>query len=280
VTNPAPPDSEFTLFATLIEREAGIHLSPAKKALLTSRLLARLRLLGMKSFGAYYRHVVHDDREELVQLLDAICTNETHFFREPHHFDFLTRQAVPRWQMEAREGRREKRIRVWSAGCSSGEEPYSLAMTLGGLLPAGEGWTVDILATDLSTRILAKARAGIYPEARLTDVPLAVRRRCFLRGTNTQEGKVKIAPEVANLVRFERLNLTDDAYSVPSGLDLVLCRNVLIYFQPELRRRVMERLCGHLAVGGYFLLGHAESLAPSALPVRTCLPTVYQKVRK
>jgi chemotaxis protein methyltransferase CheR len=274
----APSDAEFALFATLIEREAGIHLSESKKALLGSRLLARLRTLGMDSFGAYYRHVIHDHRDELVQLLDAICTNETHFFREPHHFDLLAQDLVPRWRADAREGRRERRVRVWSAGCSSGEEPYSLAILLGAALPASEGWRVEILATDLSTRVLAKAQAAVYPLDRLRDVPLAERRKAFLRGTGPQAGKIKIAPELRGLVRFERLNLTETSYPVPGGLDLVLCRNVLIYFGAELRRRVVTRLCALLAPGGHLFLGHAESLPPTGLPLKTRMPTVYERI--
>jgi chemotaxis protein methyltransferase CheR len=261
-----PSDAEFALFATLIEREAGIHLTPAKKALLGSRLLARLRTLGLDSFGAYYQHV-QGDRHELVQLLDAICTNETHFFREPHHFELLSGDLVPRWRADAREGRRERRVRVWSAGCSSGEEPYSLAMLL-----------AAALATDLSTRVLAKAEAAIYPVDRLRDVPLEQRRRAFLRGTGPQTGQVKVAPEVRQLVRFERLNLTAASYPVPPGLDLVLCRNVLIYFNADLRKRVVTRLCGLLAPGGHLFLGHAESLPPAGLPVVTRMPTVYERV--
>ncbi len=273
-----PSDVEFTLFATLIEREAGIHLSPAKKALLAGRLAARLRGLGMTSFGAYYRHVLHDDAEELVQLIDAVCTNETHFFREPHHFQLIAQELAPRWRTQAQEGRRARRVRVWSAGCSTGEEPYSLAMQLRASLPESEGWQLEVFASDLSTRVLARAQAAVYPVERIRDVPLEQRRRAFLRGTGPQLGKVKVVPELRQLVRFERLNLSAPSYPVPAGLDLVLCRNVLIYFRPELRRRVIAQLCAHLAPGGHLFLGHAESLQPSGLPLRTRMPTVYERV--
>jgi chemotaxis protein methyltransferase CheR len=275
-----PSDSEFALFATLIEREAGIHLSTAKKALLSCRLAARLRELRLASFGSYYRFVVNDEQGggcELVRLLDAVATNETHFFREPHHFELIASSLAPRWRSEAQAGRRDRRVRVWSAGCSTGEEPYTLAIQLRACLPESEGWHIEIFASDLSTKALARAEAAVYPAERLREVPHAQRRRAFLRGTGPQAGRIKVVPELRQLVRFERLNLSAPSYPMPTGLDLVLCRNVLIYFRPELRRRVVEQLCTHLAPGGHLFLGHAESLHSAGLPLRTRVPTVYQR---
>lgn len=275
----APSDAEFGLLAALIERESGIHLSPAKKALLTGRLSGRVRQGGFNSFGAYYRHVAGAGRDELTHLIDAVCTNETHFFREPHHFDFLAGVMVPRWVAEARAGRRERRVRVWSAGCSTGEEPYSLAMQLAESLPWSEGWKIDVLATDLSTRVLARAQQAIYPGERLAEVPVPFRRKYLLRGTGPQSGKVRVAPAVRALVRFQRHNLSSPfVASHLTDLDLVTCRNVLIYFRPELRQQVIERIATQLAPGGYLLLGHAESLPPSSEWARTGMPTVYQRM--
>jgi chemotaxis protein methyltransferase CheR len=276
-----PSDAEFALLATLIEREAGIHLTPPKKALLASRLAARLRELRLPSYGAYYRFVGADHASgggELTRLLDAVCTHETHFFREPHHFELIARDLAPGWRAAAREGRRERRVRVWSAGCSSGEEPYTLAMLLRTVLPERDGWHIEILATDLSTRVLARAEAAVYPSERLREVPIEHRRRAFLRGTGAQAGRIKIVPELRRLVTFQRLNLSAPGYAVPAGLDLVLCRNVLIYFRPELRRKVVEELCSHLAPGGHLFLGHAESLHSAGLPLVTRVPTVYQRL--
>ena len=275
---PRPPsDAEFARFRGLIEREAGIYLGDSKKALLTARLIHRIRELGLPSFAAYLRHVTDDDPAERVRMLDRICTNETHFFREPHHFQLLEQQALPRWIEAARAGRRPRRIQAWSAGCATGEEPYSLAMTLLAALPADEAWDVSILATDLSTRALAHAEAAIYSDQRASTVPAAMRKAYLLRGVGTQSGNVKIAPEARTRVRFERLNLATDPY-VGGTVDLIMCRNVLIYFRAETRAQVIARMTDRLPIGGYLFLGHAESLPSGELPLRTVMPTVYQRV--
>ena len=273
-----PSDGEFTLLQTLIEREAGIHLAPAKKPLLVNRLRQRLRVLGITSFGAYYRRIVHETEDELVHLLDAICTYETHFFREPHHFEFLSETLLPRWKRDAAEGRREKRVRLWSAGCSTGEEPYSLSMLLLDRLPVSEGWSHEIHATDLSTKVLAKAETAIYAADRLAEVPVPYHKAFLLRGVGAQEGRFRVSPEARGSVRFERLNLTDHRYAMPSQLDLLLCRHVLIYFRPDTRARVVAQLVQHLRPGGLLFLGHAESLQPPLPFLRSVIPTVYQYV--
>jgi chemotaxis protein methyltransferase CheR len=274
----APPtDAEFARFRTLIEREAGIYLADSKKPLLTARLIHRVRELGLSSFGAYLRYVLDEQSDERVGMLDRICTNETHFFREPHHFDLLAQRVVPRWVAAANAGRRPRRILAWSAGCATGEEPYSLAMALLAALPDPDAWEVSILATDLSTRALGKAEAAVYSAERAGSVPAAMRRPYLLRGVGSQRGNVKVAPEVRARVRFERLNLTSDSYRAGPALDLVFCRNVLIYFRADTRAQVIERMTGRLAADGLLFLGHAESLPPSGLPLRTVMPTVYQR---
>ncbi len=277
---PAPPtELEFAKFRALIEREAGIFLADTKKPLLTARLLPRLRELGLREFGSYLRRVDADDAER-VRMVDRICTNETQFFREPHHLDLLAHRIVPQWIAEARTGRRARKIQVWSAGCSTGEEPYSIAMTLLTALPPGEGWEISILATDLSTRALDRAGSATYPEERVANVPLTMRKSYLLRGVGNQRGNVRIAPEVRGLVRFDRVNLTDEDYPVPQVLDLVFCRNVMIYFRAELRARVIAQLTARLPIGGHLFLGHAESLPQTSLPLRTVIPTVYQRVER
>jgi chemotaxis protein methyltransferase CheR len=156
-------EGEYGLFQKLVFREAGIHLGDVKRALVAARLLRRLRELELTSYGTYYRRVI-EDRDELRQMLDAITTNETQFFREPRHFELLSETFIPAWRAEAARGARARHIRVWSAGCSTGEEPYSLAMTLLAALPPSDGWEIEILATDLSTRVLAHARQRILNE--------------------------------------------------------------------------------------------------------------------
>jgi chemotaxis protein methyltransferase CheR len=268
-------DQEFALFQALIRREAGIFLGPAKKALLVGRLARRLRELGLDSFGAYYHLVVERGDEELTRLFDSICTNETHFFREPRQFEFLEQRVFPGWKAEAASGRRARRIRVWSAACSTGEEPYSLAMTLWDHFPPAAGWGIEILATDLSTRVLERARAAIWPVEKAGEIPLGYLKAYMLKGIGPQAGKMKAGPEIRSLVRFERLNLNGEVYAVAGLFDLIFCRNVLIYFDAGSRARVVGRLLARLAPEGYLFLGHAESLGGLTDRVRSVATTVY-----
>jgi len=265
---------EFGLYRALVESEVGIHLSDAKQALLTARLLPRIRQLGLRTFSEYYELAVERDRDELRRLLDAICTNETHFFREPTQFDILEKIIVPRWIAEAERGERPARVRLWSAGCSTGEEPYSLAMALTCALPTH--FAIEIFATDVSTKVLTRARDAIYPMRRLHEVPENLRKRCLLRGVGEREGEFRIAPEIRSLVRFERLNLVSPPQPRIGRFDAVLCRNVLIYFQAQTRKRVVRWLCSQVENTGYFWIGHSESLHDVGAPVRTVVPTLYQ----
>lgn len=268
-------DADFVLFQRMIEKYAGIYLSPAKKPLLIGRLSRRLRQLGLTNLHQYYKRVTSDP-DEHVRMMDCISTNETQFFREPLHFEYLEKRILPQWIEEADAGRRPRRVRVWSAGCSSGEEPYSIAMTLlSHLLPAA-GWQVEIVATDISTRVLARARAGIWPLEKARQIPEARLRAFMLRGTGSQQGNMKASPELQSVIRFERLNLMEDPSTVlSSGLDIIFCRNVLIYFQPETKEKVLRRLLRHLAPNGYLFVGHSESLNHLADCVRSVIPTVY-----
>lgn len=264
-------DQEFGLLQQLILREAGIYLAPVKRELLVARLGRRLRELGISSFGAYYRRV-RRDADERAEMLDRICTNETRFFREPAQFEFLASRAFPAWEAEARDGRRRRRLRAWSAGCSTGEEPYSLAMCALTHLP---GWSLDVLATDLSRRVLARAREALWPIERAEQIPAHHRRRFMLRGVRSREGWMKAGPELRAAVRFARLNLHGEAPPGHEPFDLILCRNVLIYFHPTTRARALRSLLERLAPGGYLLLGHSESPGELWGLVRRVIPTVY-----
>ena len=264
-------EREFALFQGLILRESGIFLAPAKKALLVGRLSKRLRALGLSSFSEYYERIVgEDDREERVAMLDCVSTNETHFFREPRQFEFLERQVVPRWKTNG-----PRTLRVWSAGCSTGEEPYSLAMLLLHHFPAYSGRQIEILATDISSRVLARAEAAVWPIDKASEIPISYRRAFMLRGTDSQEGRMKAAPEIRSLVRFERMNLNEERYPVRGPFHLIFCRNVLIYFQTETKLKVIHRLLDVLAPDGLLFLGHAESLNAVTDRVTTVVPTVY-----
>ena len=273
---PALSDHEFALFQRLIYEEAGIHLSQAKRALLIARLSGRLRALKLSSFGAYYRRVTKEgDPDELQRMLDCISTNETHFFREPKHFEFLERKVIPVWIEEAERGARARRIRVWSAACSTGEEPFSVAMLLLHHFPASAGWSIEILATDLSTRVLERARRAVWSIDKAHQIPTPYLKAFMLKGTGAQEGNMKADDAIRALVRFQQLNLNDESYAVTGRFDLIFCRNVLIYFSAESRKRAVGRLLAHLQPDGYFFVGHAESLHGVTSEVRSVVPTVY-----
>jgi chemotaxis protein methyltransferase CheR len=268
---PAVGDREFEKFQALIQSEAGIFLAPVKKALLVGRLSRRLRELSLHTFDEYYERVIADP-EERVRMVDAICTNETHFFREPRHFEYLTDRLLPAIRAEAEAGRRDRRLRCWSAACSTGEEPYSLAMTFLSALP---GFEVDILATDLSTKVLDRASAGLWSIEKAGEIPEPFRKAYMLRGHGDRSGLMKAGPEIRSVVRFQRVNLAGPEFPRLGPFDVVFLRNVLIYFGREVKLRVVERALGTLVPGGHLFLGHAESLAGLSLKVRAVLPTVY-----
>jgi chemotaxis protein methyltransferase CheR len=268
-------DGEFGLFQKLVFREAGIHLGDVKKALVAARLLRRIRELGLITYAGYYRRVV-EERSELVLMLDAITTNETHFFREPHHFDLLSARLIPRWREEAASGQRPRQVTMWSAGCSTGEEPYSLAMTLLAELRPEDAWSVQILATDLSTRVLERASLGIFGAERAAGIPRALLERYMLRGVGSQDGNVKVSPALQAAVTFRRLNLNVEPYGLTGAFDAIFCRNVFIYFNRMTRDRIVHQMLDHLRPGGCFFVGHSESLGGVA-GLETLMPTVYRK---
>jgi chemotaxis protein methyltransferase CheR len=272
-------ETDFLRFQRLIEKEAGIHLGTEKKALLVGRLTRRLRELGIATLRSYYKHVLADPGE-LTFMLDCVSTNETHFFREPGHFEFLSQTVFPWWEQLAKAGERDRHIRVWSAGCSTGEEPYSLAMTLLDHFPPSAGWHIDILATDLSTRVLKGAREGQWSIEKAREISPRCLKAYMLKGISGQQGRMKAGPEIRQLIRFERLNLLEpSSYPKSKVFDLIFCRNVLIYFQPETKRAVIQRLLTHLSPDGYLFVGHSESLNHITDAVRSVIPTVYTRNR-
>jgi chemotaxis protein methyltransferase CheR len=271
-------DELFAKFRELIHREAGIALTEGKKSLLISRLAGRLRELGVSSFEEYFRLVTDAaSTEERGRLLDRICTNETHFFRDPRQFLFLSDHVFPRLEAEAaRTGR--KHVRAWSAACSTGEEPYSLAMTMLHRFPRSSGWHVEVIASDLSNKVLAAARAAIWPIDKSGDIPLHYRKEFMLRGTGSQTGKMKAGPEIRNVVSFTRMNLNDPAYPVDGLFNLIFCRNVLIYFDRESKARVVDRLLNYLAPDGWLFLGYAETTMTFTDRLVSVGPNVYARV--
>ncbi len=267
-------EREFRLFQRLIEQEAGIHLVDAKRVLVEGRLARRLRELGL-DFRAYYA-LVEEDPQERVHMLDCISTNETHFFREPRQFELLEHRILPEWQARVERRSLARRFRVWSAGCSTGEEPCSVAMSFLGRFPPGSGFQISILATDLSTRVLEKAASFVYPLDKSEEIPEAYRKAFMLRGSGPQAGRMKVAPAVRDVVRYERLNLNGAGFDLRERFDLVLCRNVLIYFDTAAKQRVVSRLLERLDPEGYLFVGHAETLTGLEARAVAAGPTVYR----
>jgi chemotaxis protein methyltransferase CheR len=271
-------EREFQCFRRLIYREAGINLGEGKQALVSGRLAARLRALNLTTYGAYYDRVAADPDGEMVRMLDAICTNETEFFREPAHFELLERQIGAEWEADAEAGRRLKRVRVWSAACSSGEEPYTLAMVLLRRFPPESGWLVEVVASDLSTRVLDRARSAVWPIRKANAIPTPYRQAFMLKGGGPQEGLMKAGPELRGAITFHRVNLAQEPYPRLGEFDLIFCRNVLIYFDAEGRSKVVGRLLRHLKPAGYVFLGHSEGLTGAGHPLRSVTPSVYTPI--
>lgn len=265
----APPlgDAEFARIRELLLRQAGISLGPSKKPLVSSRLTRRLAPTGCSSFTEYLRLLAAPQGvQELHLAVDLLTTNETHFFREPRHFDFL-RAQLPAM---ARPGRP---LRIWSAACSSGEEAFSLAMVLDETLP-GQAWEVH--GSDISSRMLERARSGLYPISRMHEIPQPYLRRHCLRGTGEHADRLLIERRLRERVRFSRHNLLDAA-PASGEYDAILLRNVMIYFDADTKREVVARLLPQLRGGGYFLVSHSETLNGVTETLRLVQPAVYRK---
>ena len=270
-TEYAISDKEFKLFSTLVYKESGIRLSENKKTLLISRLSKRLRALGLDSFRDYYEQYLKDENNgERIQMLDLISTNKTSFFREPAHFEFLKNNILP-----ALAGQRQ--IKIWSSACSSGEEPYTIAMTLYDHVQNPEQWNFKILASDISTRVLARAQSGIYDSDQISEVSQARAKLHFLKGCGLNEGRIKVKPHLLNMVSFKRINLMDETYPIQCDLDLIFCRNVMIYFDRETQQMLMGKFHHYLKPGGHLFIGHSESLQWLNHSFNYVAPTIYKK---
>jgi chemotaxis protein methyltransferase CheR len=239
----------------LIHRHTGIHMPDNRRDLIYGRLSRRLRALGLSSFADYCRFLEEGDQEELEAFRNAVTTNLTAFFREEHHFDYLADTLLPRLVQEKRS---DRRLRFWSAGCSTGEEPYSLAIVLHEQLPDLSGWDTRILATDLDSSVLARAEAGIYEIDSIRRGLGPRLERWFLRGRGPFEGQARIRPELQELVSFRMMNLME-SWPMKGPFDAIFCRNVLIYFDKPTQKKLFERFAGMLPLEGHLFIGHSES---------------------
>jgi chemotaxis protein methyltransferase CheR len=269
-------DAEYELFRGLIYEASGINLGAQKQQLVRARLGKRLRAGGFSSYSAYYEHVKKDaSGGELAALLDAVSTNTTHLFRERQHFDFLG-ATLRRWVADAHWRATNSGLRIWSAGCSSGEEPYSLAMTVDDALQMHPGLDWRILATDISTRVLTFARAGVYQVHRVGTVPDSYRQRYLRRAGGDDEG-LEVAPELRRRIVFAHFNLMTERFPFRHGFHFIFCRNVMIYFDRPSQEALVRRFAAQLRPGGYLIIGHSESLHALQQPLEYVRPTIYVK---
>jgi chemotaxis protein methyltransferase CheR len=280
-----PPDAldrlrqrDFRRLAAFIQDYSGIKMPPSKLTMLEGRLRKRVRETGAKGLADYCDMLFERDglHSEAIHLIDAVTTNKTDFFREPEHFRTLVRDALPA-MLADRYGHDQTLVKLWSAACSTGAEPYTMAMAIAEWRGQRPGLHVDILATDLSTDVLDVARRAVYPESMVAVVPPELRRRYLLRSRDSSRSLVRVVPELRAWVRFARMNLMDQDYAADRDMDAIFCRNVLIYFDKPTQSAVLGRLCRHLRPGGFLFVGHSESLSGLDLPLVSVANTVFRR---
>lgn len=267
-------ERDFWRFSTLVYEKCGINLHDGKKELVRARLNKRLREGSFKDFKAYYRFLTEKDSgDELVRMLDAISTNLTSFFRENKHFDFLNEKVFPSY---VEEKKRPRTLRLWSAGCSSGEEPYSLAIWLLEYFNESLPFDVKILATDISSKVLTLAQRGVYTSQKLANMPKQFLRKYFQRGHGSQEGNFRIKQSVSELIVFKRFNLMAP-FPFKEVFNVIFCRNVMIYFDKKTQQALVDKFYESLSQGGYLFVGHSESLTGIRHNFEYVMPSIYRK---
>lgn len=269
-------DADFRRLSLFIESELGIRMPATKRIMLESRLQKRLRQFGFDSFKKYVDYVFSAEGRdgELINMIDAVTTNKTDFFREADHFDYLAGNIVP--SASARDGTGIARpFSVWSAGCSTGEEPYTIAMVLEERRAAEPRFSYRIFASDLSTQVLDKAREAVYDESKAAIVPMSFKKKYMLRSKDKGRCLVRMKPEIRARVSFDRINFMDDTYPIREAFDVVFCRNVIIYFERPVQEAILRKLCDHIRPGGYLILGHSETLTGMDMPLKSVAPTIY-----
>ena len=266
-------DRDFSRICSLVSEHTGISLSEAKRDLVYGRLVRRLRALKLDSFERYCELVSNGGDDEVQHFANAITTNLTSFFREQHHFDYLREQLVP--EVVAQRGN-VKRLRIWSAGCSTGEEVYSLAITLRELANELLGWDVRLLATDIDSQVLATASRGVYDEGRVEAIPQSMKKRWFLNGKGANAGTVRVTRELRDMVTFRHLNLMQ-TWPMTGPFDAVFCRNVVIYFDKDTQRKLFNRMAEMIRPGGHLFIGHSETLYRVSERFESIGRTVYRR---
>lgn len=271
------PYKDFRRLGELIHNISGIKVSDPKKTMIESRLQRRLKKLGMQSIQEYLDYLFSPDgmQDELINMIDEVTTNKTDFFREPGHFDFLTKHALPE-MIEAHSEEIHKKLTIWSAGCSSGEEPYTLAMVLSEFA-SQRRFSFLILATDISKSMLEKAALAIYDAERIAPVPVDLQKKYLLRGKDRTQRRFRVVPELRQLVKFRILNFMDSDFGFREPIDIIFCRNVIIYFDKKTQEELLRKFCNSLTSRGYIFMGHSETLFGMDLPLVQVAPTIYRK---
>lgn len=271
-------DGEFNRFSRLVQDLCGIKMPPVKKTMLEARLRKRMRALGLGSFKEYWKYIdsVEGKRNEIIHMIDVVTTNKTDFFREPAHLEYLYNSALPDLLKDRGDDNRSN-VRVWSAGCSTGKEAYSIAMVMSEYSRNVRKLNFSILGTDISTDVLEKAAKGIYKQEKADTIPTEYRKRYLLKSKDPEKQLIRVAPEIRSLVSFGRLNFLDEDYGFKADFDIVFCRNVIIYFDRENQQRILRRICSHIVSGGYLFTGHSETLHGMELPIKPMAPSVYKK---
>lgn len=275
LTNSKLAERDFKRLSQFISSECGIKVPPTKRTMIESRLQRRLRTLGMGDYKDYceYLFSLKGMEIEMPHLLDAVTTNTTQFFREPKHFDYLFDNVLPAW-FERFGPSRE--LVIWSAGCSSGEEPYTLSMVLAEFAEQNPGFSFVVVATDINNQVLEKAHLAIYPEDKVSQIPPLLRRKYLLRSKNRTSKVVRVIPELRSRVRFRRLNFMGE-FGFREPLDIIFCRNVMIYFDRPVQENLLRKFVYHLRPKGYMFIGHSESLSGMDLGLEQAAPTIYRK---
>ncbi len=271
---PSLGDKDFQRLSSFIERELGIKMPPTKRVMLESRLSRRLRQHGFSGYTDYVDYVFSEDgaRTELIHMIDAVTTNKTDFFREADHFDFLLNQLLPKVRPSGGEP-----FRIWSAGCSTGEEPYTMAMVLEEYRRVCPAFRWNILATDISTKVLSHAVEAVYDEEKVEPVPLDYKKRYLLRSKDPAKRQVRVKAELRSRIEFRRLNFMDESFGFSDRFDVIFCRNVIIYFDRPTQERLIRKFYDRLIPRGFLFLGHSETLTGMSIPLRSVAPTVYQR---
>ncbi|MGA2277578.1 MAG: protein-glutamate O-methyltransferase [Terracidiphilus sp.] len=267
---------DYARLRELIYTQAGIHLGSERKTMLEVRIKRRLKALDLHSYGQYCDYLFGHTglKDELAHLIDVVTTNKTDFFRESGHFDFLVEKALP----ELTERINGRPFVIWSAGCSTGEEPYTMAIVLSEYAQAHAGFRFRILASDISSIVLNKAELGVYSDEVVAPVSPVLRRKYFMRSRTPGSDQVRVVPELRRAIEFRRLNFMEDDYGVTDKLDAIFCRNVIIYFDRPTQQRILLKLTNCLSPGGYLFVGHAETLHDMQLPLTPVAPALYRRI--